>query len=437
MNMHYFGQNRIDSGSISLHPRSMATLTKSRVRSARPRARKYELACDQCKGLRLRVLPSGKKVFVVRVFACGRDKRARLGTTEELTLAEARRRAREFVAALKQTQTSAREPTAPPTPAAPRTPSASTPSTVATPILFEHLVARYRELHIPQLSKGSRMNYEGVIRNLLKRWRGRPIVEIRVADVESVHRAMRATPSAANNYMRVLHHMFERAARWDMFPREFRNPVAGLRYYREQGRERYLSPQERARLRRVLRAAEKKPDGRRGHLRWSTIAAIELLELTGCRSKEILDLQWSWVDWANGLILFPTTKTGRDARIVSDDVLEYLRRLEPRRVPGCPYVLYSKTKRKVSRSSLGDAWRRIRRLAGINDVRLHDLRHSAASDAIRSGATLFVVSKILGHANPKTTARYAHLTQEQAREAANAMTTMILAKPRRRRRRKS
>ncbi len=222
--------------------------------------------------------------------------------------------------------------------------------------------------------------------------------------------------------------MFEKAAQWELTDR--RNPARGVKLFPENKRKRYLSAEERSRLNRVLGEALERVEGtRQGRttpwVRWSHVYAVRLLLLTGMRMSEVLDLEWSWISRERLEIILPHSKTGQSVRPISPAVLELLDELETYRRPDVPHVVYGQRQQRIHRSSLGDAWGRIRAAAGLEDVRIHDLRHSAASAAINAGCTLKEVSVLLGHRNPKTTARYAHLSEGAGRAAAKRMTDAI------------
>jgi len=247
-------------------------------------------------------------------------------------------------------------------------------------------------------------------------------------DVEEFHRANGHRKSAANNYIRVLHLMFEKAVQWELTER--RNPAHGIKLFPENKRKRYLSAEERRRLNGVLTEALRRVCGtsevRKGpYSRWSHVYAIRLLLLTGMRSSEVLDLEWSWISRERLEIILPDSKTGESVRPISPAVLEVLDELATYRKPGIPQVVYGENSQRIHRSSLSAAWRSLRAVAGLEDVRLHDLRHSAASSAISAGCTLKEVSVLLGHSNPKTTSRYAHLSDNSGRAAAKRMTDAI------------
>ncbi|MCA9695015.1 MAG: tyrosine-type recombinase/integrase [Myxococcales bacterium] len=386
----------------------MPTLTESVVRSARPRARKYEVTCSSVQGLVLRVLPSGRKVFFLRYRDGDRDVRERLGAVEEVSLAEARAQAQ----ARLLTE-------APPLRVAPRP--------RVGPRVRE-LAARYFDEHVAvHLKPGTRVAYRAHLRRILAEFGDDRLVDVTPERVERWHASLRTTPCAANNSLRVLSHMFTKASEWRLVPRDHGRPTATVRLYRERQRERFLTPEERARLDEVLRAGERAPTGKPGAISWSVAAAIRLLALTGMRRGEVLALEWSMVDRRHRCFRLPDSKTGQKSVPIGTPVLELLDALERRRRPGVAYVVHSSRGTRLLPGTLGRAWAQLRRRAGLDDVRIHDLRHSAASDAIMSGVPLAVVGKILGHATPRTTARYAHISDAALADAVEAMSTSIAA----------
>jgi integrase len=146
------------------------------------------------------------------------------------------------------------------------------------------------------------------------------------------------------------------------------------------------------------------------------IWAIRLLALTGMRRDEVRDLRWESVDWRQKMLRLPDSKTGKRDVVVSDEVMDLLGTIgQAKGNPRRGLVVCSKTGNKLY--SLGATWRMVRQMAGIPDVRLHDLRHSVASDAINERRPLEVVGKMLGHKNYRTTQRYAHIADTALRDA--------------------
>ncbi|MGH6661162.1 MAG: tyrosine-type recombinase/integrase, partial [Rhodospirillales bacterium] len=197
------------------------------------------------------------------------------------------------------------------------------------------------------------------------------------------------------------------------------NPVRGVKRYKDGKGERDLLAEELARLGQALSEAEANDENA------FAIAGIRLLALTGCRKSEIVTLQWAHVDFERGQLRLPDTKTGDRIIPLGAPALEVLASLP--RLEGNPYVLPGD---KPGRHIMGlpKVWERIRKRAGLADVRLHDLRHNFASVGAGAGMSLPILGKLLGHRDPKTTARYAHIAPDPAKAAADRISGDISAK---------
>ena len=194
------------------------------------------------------------------------------------------------------------------------------------------------------------------------------------------------------------------------------NPGRGVKLNKLQSRSRFLSTAELTALGDVLVEEEQKTEQV-----W-IVAAIRLLSLTGCRKGEILSLKWSYVDPERGMLRLPDSKTGAKVVPVGQPVIDLLTALP--RLAGSEYVLPSVTS-DGPLVGLQKAWERIRVKAGLTDVRLHDLRHSFASVAVGAGNSLYIVGRILGHKDSRTTEIYAHLADDPVRATANETATHI------------
>ena len=153
-------------------------------------------------------------------------------------------------------------------------------------------------------------------------------------------------------------------------------------------------------------------------------AAIKLLALTGCRRDEIARLKWSYIDFERGLVRLPDSKTGEKVVFLSAPAITVLTGLL--KVEGNPYVIAGVKDGKPF-NGLGKVWGRLRTRAGLKDVRLHDLRHSFASTGVADNLSLPIVGALLGHRNPATTQRYAHLAAHPLRAANEAVGSKIAA----------
>ncbi len=196
------------------------------------------------------------------------------------------------------------------------------------------------------------------------------------------------------------------------------NPATGIKRFRSQKMERFLTPAELARLGEALEAADDADENP------SAISAIRLLALTGCRKAEILSLRWEHIDWERSCLRLPDSKTGAKVVPLGAPALELLGSLP--RWDGNPYVLPS-NKSAGHFDGLQRVWARIRERAKLPDVRLHDLRHSFASIAVTGGDSLYLVGKVLGHRQARTTERYAHVADDPLRAVADRTSRQIAA----------
>ncbi|HUT49160.1 MAG TPA: tyrosine-type recombinase/integrase [Alphaproteobacteria bacterium] len=186
------------------------------------------------------------------------------------------------------------------------------------------------------------------------------------------------------------------------------NPALGVKRYKQRSMERFLVPAELARLGEALRNAE------RANISPTAVAAIRLLSLTGCRKSEILTLKWDHVDFERGCLRLPESKTGAKVIPLGPPAVDLLSKLS--RLEGNPYVLPGANGRHFV--GLQKVWEKIRKSALLADVRLHDLRHSFAGVAVAGGDSLYLVGKVLGHRQARTTERYAHLSDDPVRAVA-------------------
>jgi integrase len=218
--------------------------------------------------------------------------------------------------------------------------------------------------------------------------------------------------------------MLNIAEEWGLRP-DGSNPCRHVKKYREDKRERYLTKEELQCLGTALDDAK--------HNQTESpfvIAAIGLLVLTGARLTEVLTLKWDYVDLENAVLRLPDSKTGAKLIYLNDVAVKLLRAMP--RMAGNPFVIAG-GKPGARLVNLQKPWRRIRAAASLPDVRIHDLRHSFASVAAGAGMSLPVIGKLLGHSQPVTTARYAHLAADPVRAASNLIGNEISAAMQKRR----
>jgi integrase len=238
------------------------------------------------------------------------------------------------------------------------------------------------------------------------------IADVTRADVARLHHGGRETPYQANRVLAVLSKMFNLAEAWGIRP-DGSNPCRHLERYPEHGRERMLSAAELARLGDALRAYDGSP---------YVPAAVNLLLFTGARLSEILRLQWDHVNFERGEARLSDSKSGAKTVHLPPPALAVLAALP--RVEGNPHVIVGQ-KDGACLVNLEKPWRAIRKAAGLDAVRLHDLRHAFASVGAASGDSLLVIGKLLGHRQAATTARYAHLSADPVKAAAMSIAGRI------------
>jgi integrase len=196
------------------------------------------------------------------------------------------------------------------------------------------------------------------------------------------------------------------------------NPVRGIKRYADRRGDRYLSQQELVALGKAMRKAL--ADG----LNPQAIAILKLLIFTGARKGEIETMSWAAVDFGGRYLRFDDSKTGQKAIPLNAGALEVLAAIP--RLSGSPHV-FPALRGEGHYEGTPKVWRKVRSTAGIEDVRLHDLRHSFASVAVSGGASLPMIGALLGHADSATTQRYAHLHDDPLRAASEAIGSTISA----------
>ena len=235
-------------------------------------------------------------------------------------------------------------------------------------------------------------------------------------EVAALHHRLRDTPPTANAVVRTISTMFHLAEAWELVP-PGRNPCRLVRLYKQRSLECFMTPDEYRRLGRVLKEAE-----RDGSVWPPAIAAIRLLVLTGCRHSEIVSLRWDDVDRTAGELRLRDAKTGPRMVPLTEPVSAVLAGIL--RETGNPWVIVGQ-KPGTRLSGLRHYWHSIREKAGLDDVRLHDCRHSYASRALALGEGLPTIGKLLGHRKISTTARYAHLIRDAEKVAATRVGDSI------------
>lgn len=270
---------------------------------------------------------------------------------------------------------------------------------------FAHEVFRRSE---HRWKPGTRTVNRAYLRNqILPSFRNHSVADITHQDVQRWFASLHATPAAANRSLPILSVILKDAEIQGHRPDDS-NPCAGVRRYPVRGRERFLTGAEARRLGEVLATLEK--------MEPVPAAVIRLLVLTGCRQGEIRALQWR--DFREGNLFLRDSKTGPRTVWLSSAARAVLIRL-PRK---SRWILPAPTgDGPFAAETLYRCWRSVRAAANLPELRLHDLRHSYASFALRCGETVPVIGRLLGHRDPATTLRYAHFADGMVRDAVEAV----------------
>ena len=347
-------------------------------------------------GFGVRVYPSGRKVYVVQSRSGGKSRRVTVGRHGEITPEEARKAAVKLIVRIKAGEPLVEtEPEAPPT--------------------LGDLAARYLREYVAMHCKPNTVKHYGLMvrKHIVPALADLRVSEVQRKDILQFQYGLRDMPTVANRTVDILVKMFNLAELWEMRP-PGRNPCRSVRRYKVNPRkERFLTPEELARLGRTLENAPAERLASR-----HAAAAIRLLVLTGCRRNEILGLAWDDFDFETGEMRLADSKTGARLVPLPAAAAEVLKDLP--RTAGNPWVFPGK-KKGTHQVNLNDSWSRVRERAGLEGVRLHDLRHTYASRALAIGEGLPMIGELLGHRQVNTTARYAHL----ARESIQASTARV------------
>ena len=357
---------------------------------------------NELTGFGVRVYPTGTKVYMVQSRGPDGLKRVTVGRHGVISADRARRRAALIIARIK----------------AGETPLATPMGREATGPTVADLAEQYFREHVSVRCKpGTAKLHRRVVRkHILPEFGKLPVAAVCREHVTDLHYRLRHVPAMANQVIVTLSRMLNQAEIWGLVP-EGGNPCRFVVKYRQRKRERFLTEEEFRRLGRVLAALEAT-----GRVPVHAAAAIRLLMLTGCRRNEILTLRWEDVHLDVNELRLRDSKTGPRTVPLSPAAVKVLAGLP--RAAGNPWVIAGR--RPGARlSDFNSHWYRVRSRAGLEDVRLHDLRHSFASRALALGESLPMIGKLLGHTKIQTTARYAHLARDSIHVSAARVAASI------------
>jgi integrase len=407
-------------------------ISKRTVDALAPASKAFVSYDLDLKGFGVRVWPSGVKKWIVeyRPGAGGRrtaKRRVTLGSVTALTPDQARRAAADLLANVRLGKDPAQD----------RQKARQTPTLSA-------VIQRYLTEEVePKRKSGTAVLYRDYLTRLVQPELGAVrVTEVSRSDVARLHREIGATrPVTANRVLATLSGVFAFAAREELVPAAF-NPTRGIEAFREQARERFLTTDELERLGSAIREAEsvgiewspgkgdskskhapKRPENRRTVIGPHAAAALRLLIFTGARLREVLHLRWQEVDLQRGLIFLPDSKTGAKPLVLNAPALRVLAEV-PR--TESDFVIAGEDPSRP-RSDLKRPWALVSKRAGLDGVRLHDLRHTYASYGAGAGLGLPIIGKLLGHKQASTTERYAHLHADPLRRASEHIAGTIEA----------
>lgn len=398
--------------------KTVCRLTQTRVNELAPCAERYIAWDTKVRGFGVRVSAEAKTfIFKYRTKA-GRLRWATLGRFGDIPLDAARDKARIMRGQVADGKDPLREI-----------------DTSRGAVTVRDAATRFLDKYVqPKRKPRTYASYKQIIETAITPRLGTlPIMDIGTDDAVALHYRLRGTPTHANRVLAVLSKMLSWSVQAKLRPAG-PNPCQGIERYKERKRRRYLTAEEYGRLGRALK------DARRDEtIGPAARTAIELLLLTGCRPAEITSLQWAHVDLKGAALNLPDSKTGAKVVHLSPPAVRLLKQWP--RWAQSPYVFPGRRRGvagdHLHGSTLSHTWAALRESAGLEDCRLYDAcRHSYASVAVsRHGLTLAAIGEQLGHSQPATTHRYAHLHDDVAKQNATTIGTSIAAALKRRVRR--
>ena len=343
----------------------------------------------EVRGLGLRIYPTGRKAFVVGYRVGGRWRMMVLGSYGTMTLSQARIEARKLLVKARDGKDPLDEK-----------------RRVAQGQTFGDLIGAYIERHAKVHKRTWSADERRLRLHIPQTWRGRKANAITREEVADLHNrfGLRA-PYEANRLLEVLRKMFKLAKVWGFVDETDPNPAEGIQRFKERKRKRWVQPEE---LPRLVDAIDQEPNL---YIR----AAIWLFILSGVRRSELLEAKWDQVLWDRAQLRLPETKSDEEQyATLSGPALAILQGIPQQE--GNPYILPG-AKPGHHLVNISKPWHRICMAAGIENLRLHDLRRTVGSWMTQAGVDLNLIKDALRHQNISTTLTYARLGHDAARAA--------------------
>lgn len=346
----------------------------------------------ELKGFGIVILPSGRRTYCIQYRNADRiKKRLKIGVHGQITTEEARVLAKKYLGQVAHGEDPMEQK-----------------KTEGTLPRMKELAVQYFERHADRKRTKSQKEDRAMMNQfILSSFGEKRVAHMTLHEIQSLHLKLKGTPYRANRVLALLSKMFSLAISWGW---RSDNPVLGIERYPEEKRDRWLNDEELQRLWCVLEAYPR-------HL---TSYVFKFLILTGARKNEVLQATWDQFDFEKGVWTKPahlTKQKKKEHLPLSDKALEMLQTIKTLIIQDSRYLFPGKVDGQPLQE-IKTFWKRILKEAKLENVRIHDLRHTHASHLVSSGLSLSVVGKLLGHTQASTTQRYAHLADEPLRQAA-------------------
>ncbi len=384
----------------------MPKLTKKVIDSSLPKEKDYIVWDDEIKGFGCRIFPGGKKtyVFYYRSPVTRKFSYIKIGLHGNLTVDEARIKAKTLALSVSNGIDVKAEK---------KQKIIEEQKSLLFADFWQIFTDKYiREHHKPNTIK---RNKSRIKNNILPFFGSKKITDIERRDILAFKDSMSHVQGNCTKCLVLLSTAFDQAELWG-YRDANSNPCKGVKKQSDKKMERFLTVAELRKLEGILASMASSKSSP------YTVATIWLLIFTGCRLGEALTLPWEDVHLEDGYLYLKDSKVGVRTIALNDKAKQIFNSLPKQE--GNPYVFCGNIPGKPL-VNINGTWRKVRILAGIPDVRLHDLRHSFASFALKKGVDLYTVSKLLGHKNIATTTRYAHLELEHLKDATNKVAQVF------------